>query len=69
MKTKNSVGALHPILFFAVVYVVALLLSVFICSSLFYSLNGGSSKIGNQQVIELDKQAAATVASTTITMR
>ena len=69
MKTKNSVGALHPILFFAVVYVVALLLSVFICSSLFYSLNGGSSKIGNQQVIELDKQATAAVASTTITMR
>ena len=69
MKTKNSVGALHPILFFAVVYVVALLLSVFICSSLFYSLNGGSSKIGNQQVIELDKQATAAVASTTISMR
>lgn len=69
MKTKNSVGALHPILFFAVVYVVALLLSVFICSSLFYSLNGGSSKIGNQQVIELDKQATAAVASTTVAMR
>ena len=69
MKTKNSVGALHPILFFAVVYVVALLLSVFICSSLFYSLNGSSSKIGNQQVIELDKQATAAVASTTVAMR
>ena len=42
MKAKRltSVGALHPILFFAVMYVVVLFLSIFICSSLFYSLNG-----------------------------
>lgn len=41
MKAKKltSVGALHPILFFAVMYVVVLFLSIFICSSLFYSLN------------------------------
>lgn len=31
-------GALHPILFFAVMYVVVLFFSIFICSSLFYSL-------------------------------
>ncbi len=41
MKAKKvtSVGALHPIIFFAVMYVVVLFLSIFICSSLFYSLN------------------------------
>ncbi len=41
MKTKRSatMGALHPILFFAVMYVVVLFFSIFICSSLFYSLN------------------------------
>ena len=32
-----------PILFFAVVYVVALLFSIFICSSLFYSCNASPS--------------------------
>ena len=32
-------GALHPILFFAVMYVVVLFFSIFICSSLFYSFN------------------------------
>jgi hypothetical protein len=44
MKAKNftSAGALHPILFFAVMYVVVLLLSVFICSSLFYTFNSDS---------------------------
>lgn len=45
MKTKSftPMGSMHPILFFVFVYVVALLLSVFICSSLFYSCNASPS--------------------------
>ena len=38
-KTLTSMGSLHPVIFFAVVYIVSLLASVFICSSLFYSCN------------------------------
>lgn len=37
-KTLTPMGSLHPIIFFVVVYVVALLLSIFICSSLFTRL-------------------------------
>jgi hypothetical protein len=46
MKAKKltSVGALHPILFFAVMYVVVLFLSIFICSSLFYSFNSDGTE-------------------------
>lgn len=36
-------GSLHPVLFFAGVYVVALLFSIFICSTLFYSCNASSA--------------------------
>lgn len=45
MKAKNftSVGALHPVLFFAVMYIVVLLFSIFICSSLFYSCSTSSA--------------------------
>ena len=45
MKTKNlpSVGALHPVLFFAVMYIVVLFFSIFICSSLFYSCSASST--------------------------
>ncbi|MEO5562753.1 MAG: hypothetical protein ABIR18_04940 [Chitinophagaceae bacterium] len=45
MKTKSlpSIGALHPVLFFAVMYVVVLFFSIFICSSLFYSCSSTSS--------------------------
>jgi hypothetical protein len=44
MKSRNisTLGSIHPILFFACIYVVALLFSIFICSTLFYSLNPGS---------------------------
>jgi len=38
-KSVSPLGALHPILFFAGVYVVALFFSIFICSSIFYSCN------------------------------
>jgi hypothetical protein len=52
MKTKSfsPVGSLHPVFFFAVVYIVALLLSVFICSTLFYSCNASSAKANNTEV-------------------
>ncbi|MBN8781770.1 MAG: hypothetical protein J0G98_01805 [Terrimonas ferruginea] len=33
-----AMGAFHPLFFFVTVYVVALFLSIFICSSIFYSL-------------------------------
>ena len=51
-RNFNSVGALHPILFFAVMYVVVLLLSIFICSSLFYSLNDNSSASIDKKIPE-----------------
>lgn len=42
-------GSLHPVLFFAGVYVVALLFSIFICSTLFYSCNTSSGNpLGNE---------------------
>jgi hypothetical protein len=49
MKSRsNSLGALHPVLFFACMYVVVLFLSIFICSSLFYSLNSDTVSAGKR---------------------
>ncbi len=49
MKSRNAkaAGALHPVFFFAVVYVVVLFFSIFICSSIFNSFNsiGDSSDL------------------------
>lgn len=51
MKTKSfsPMGALHPVLFFAGVYVVVLLFSIFICSALFYSCNSSPSSISEKK--------------------
>ncbi len=65
MRAKNftSVGALHPILFFAVMYIVVLFFSIFICSSLFYSC---SSKQVDDKAVSANKpshfQASTTFA-------
>ena len=72
MKTKTftSMGSLHPILFFAVVYVVALLFSIFICSSLFYSCNASpAAKIGSQKTAPVNNQVVAASATTVVAMR
>lgn len=67
-KTLTTMGSLHPVLFFAGVYAVALVFSIFICSSLFYSCNANStSTMGSQKSIPADHSAKA--ASTTVALR
>ena len=48
-KSTSPVGALHPILFFAGVYIVALFFSIFICSSVFYSCNSSSGSLRSEK--------------------
>jgi hypothetical protein len=48
-KTITPMGSMHPVLFFVCVYVVALLFSIFICSSLFYSCNSRSANVLSEQ--------------------
>ncbi len=70
MKTRTitPLGALHPILFFAGVYIVALLFSIFICSSLFYSCNTSSSNIG-KELKSPEPHAPSASNTTTIALR
>ena len=58
MKTKHftPMGSLHPILFFAALYVVALLFAIFICSSIFYSCNARPANLSNEKIIPEEKQ-------------
>jgi hypothetical protein len=63
-KSVSPIGALHPVLFFAGVYIVALFFSVFICSSLFYSCNTTSSRQASsetRQPVEISAKATAMV--------
>ena len=70
MKTKTitPMGALHPVLFFAGVYVVALLFSIFICSSLFYSCNT-SPAVKADTEIKAPAQPATQGATAAVALR
>ncbi len=69
-KSLNSVGALHPILFFAVMYVVVLFLSIFICSSLFYSFNDDSASNFPEKTAQAKQQSSFPVqVSTAVVVR
>jgi hypothetical protein len=39
-KSTRSVGALHPILFFLFVYGLSLFMALFVCRTVYYSING-----------------------------
>ncbi len=64
-KTSTAVGALHPILFFAGVYVVVLLFSIFICSTIFYSCNASQTvaKKSEQKSSPVTNYTTATIAA------
>ena len=68
MKTKNftPMGALHPILFFAGVYIVALFFSIFICSSLFYSCNTSSAKVAKEQQRPIEPMSHSQVGTAVV---
>jgi hypothetical protein len=69
MKAKSaSMGALHPILFFAVMYIVVLFFSIFICSSLFYSCQSSSARMAKKSA-PARQQASPAQVTTAVVLR
>jgi hypothetical protein len=60
-RTSTAMGAMHPILFFAGVYVVVLLFSIFICSTIFYSCNATKTVVAKKS----EKKVSPTTGYTT----
>jgi hypothetical protein len=66
-RSVSPIGALHPILFFAGVYVVVLFFSIFICSALFYSCNTSASSYSeNEQKISEPQTNTTTAAMASV---
>ena len=68
MKTKTftPMGSLHPILFFAVLYAVALLFSLVVCCSRFASCNARRASLSSQKIAPAEKPVTLT---TTVALR
>lgn len=71
MKARSvaSMGALHPILFFAVMYIVVLFFSIFICSSLFYSCQSSGVKMAKKTAPVQQQQASPAQVSAAVVIR
>jgi len=68
-KTVTSIGALHPILFFAVMYIVVLFFSIFICSALFYSCKSSPAKLAKKTSAPAPKPTLPVAVSTAVVLR
>lgn len=45
-------GALHPALFFVFIYGISLFLAIFVCRTVYYSMNDDESSVKNEKVAE-----------------
>lgn len=61
-KSTSSLGALHPVLFFTFVYGISLFLAIFVCRTVYFSINQDvASQTKNE--IKTDVKYTATTAS------
>lgn len=42
-NSTSSLGALHPVLFMILVYIISVVLAFFVCRMIYFSINGESS--------------------------
>ena len=68
-RTSTAISALHPILFFAGVYVVVLLFSIFICSTIFYSCNAVGNDVAKKTEQKKPASGSYTTTATITTVR
>lgn len=44
-NSTSSVGAMHPVLFFLLIYGIALFLALFVCRTIYYSINEETTSV------------------------
>ena len=64
-NSTSSLGALHPILFFVIVYAISLFLAFFVCSTVYYTFNEDATATENATLAQgqLDLSASATTTA------
>ena len=59
-NSTSTIGAFHPILFFMLVYGISLFLAIFVCRTVYYSLNDMPAKATSGQQAKYTTTANAT---------
>ncbi len=63
-NVTSPVGALHPILFFLVVYSISLFLAFFVCRTVYYTIHGNPASELSQQVQKDLRYSPSTLTAT-----
>lgn len=61
-NSTSSLGALHPILFFLVVYGISLFLALFVCRTVYYGINNENVSRSAEKQALIDPNLTAAVA-------
>lgn len=51
-NSTSAIGALHPIMFFLVIYGISLFLAIFVCRTVYYTFNDDS--VASSKVLQAD---------------
>lgn len=60
-NSTSAMGALHPVLFFLVIYGISLFLAIFICRTVYYSINDDG--MANTKTIQSDVYSTQTAVT------
>lgn len=58
-NSTSSMGAMHPVLFFLLIYGIALFLALFVCRTVYYSINGETTSVETDAPAHRDVAAVA----------
>ncbi|HEU4472284.1 MAG TPA: hypothetical protein VFR58_14425 [Flavisolibacter sp.] len=62
-NATSSMGALHPALFFLFIYGISLFLAIFVCRTVYYSMNDDSSSVKQEESIQQASNSRMDVAA------
>jgi hypothetical protein len=60
-NSTSAIGALHPILFFILIYGISVCMALFVCRTVYISINGNPDDIAQQ---EINKANSGSLVST-----
>jgi hypothetical protein len=58
-NSTSTMGAMHPVIFFLCVYGIALFLALFVCRTVYYSINGEPAAVQTNLNVQQDNGAVA----------
>lgn len=62
-NSTSSMGALHPVIFFTLVYGISLVMAIFVCRTVYYSIN---NEPASKTTVQNGLNNTATAMNTTV---